>query len=264
MPNPKSYTSILLASAMVVTGFTACDSGKDKKTGSFELRLTDAPLKGVDEVLVTFDEIAVRRCVTKEEDDDDDDDDKGDDKKDDKKGEEDNKDEKEKSSRSGDKSGEKDQSSQDENKKEGEDKDDDKGDDEAETKSPPCVKKRWLVLSDEEMTFDLLKLRDGKTKVMASDEIEAGTYNEVRLKLTKAQLVIGGKKVDLDVPSGMTSGLKVPAVFVIDPEKESSMTVDFDAAKSLKQDGKGDWKLMPVLKAFKPKTKKRGEKNKDD
>lgn len=290
MPNTKFYTSIILTSVLSLTSFSGCGTGDkdDVKKGGFELRLTDAPIDDVESVLVTFDEIAVRRCVTKEESKDAG---KGDKDDEDAKDEKDEKDEKkeresdetttgtedETGSTSGDDTtqestgGSQDDTSTDDTTADDtstDDKDDDqpadKENEEAETESPDCVKEEWKVLSTKEMSFDLLKLRNGKTKRMVSMDLEAGTYNQVRLKLTKAQLVVDGEKLELDVPSGSKSGLKVKAVFVIDEKNNSSMTVDFDAGKSLTRTGKDEWKLQPVLKAFKPtKTKRDPETGKD-
>lgn len=297
MPNTKLYTSILLTTALSLTSFSGCGTGEndDVQKGGFELRLTDAPIDDVESVLVTFDEVAVRRCVTEAESKDGDKDENKDGDKDENKDE--NKDSEKDSSKarqndesttgeedasteettgSSDESTSADDKTGDETKEEDEtggNKDEDKDADkpvddakeEAETKSPKCVKEEWKVLSTKEMSFDLLKLQNGKTKRMVSQDIEAGTYNQLRLKLTKAELVIDGKTVELDVPSGSKSGLKVNAVFVIDAKNNSSMTVDFDAGKSLTRTGDDEWKLRPVLKAFKPvKTKREPEGSKDE
>ena len=91
----------------------------------------------------------------------------------------------------------------------------------------------WIVVSDESQTFDLLTLSNGVTALLGEKELEAGQYGQIRLKIEEAGVVVGGTSFPLDIPSGATSGLKLGGGFVIEPDIETSLIIDFDAARSI-------------------------------
>lgn len=101
----------------------------------------------------------------------------------------------------------------------------------------------FMVLSEEEHEIDLLDLTNGVTLELASVDIDAGTYDEIRLHVVDAEVILkDGTEFDLKIPSGSTSGLKIkiaPAV-TIEEGMESSVLLDFDVSKSFVMQGNMD------------------------
>ncbi len=107
----------------------------------------------------------------------------------------------------------------------------------------------WIVIKGEQQTFDLLTLSNGITSVIGEKQLDPGEYGQIRLKLTKAEVVVGGVTYPLDVPSGSTSGLKLGTGFTIEPGITTEIVVDFDAARSIHTMGnKKEYKLNPMLR----------------
>ncbi|WP_430973592.1 DUF4382 domain-containing protein [Sunxiuqinia rutila] len=98
----------------------------------------------------------------------------------------------------------------------------------------------FLVLSEEEREIDLLDLTHGVTLELASVDIDAGTYDEIRLHVVDAKVLLkDGTEFDLKIPSGSSSGLKIkiaPAV-TIEEGLESTVLLDFDVSKSFVMQG---------------------------
>lgn len=101
----------------------------------------------------------------------------------------------------------------------------------------------FLVLSEEEREIDLLDLTNGVTLELASVDIDAGTYDEIRLHVVDAKVLLkDGTEFDLKIPSGSSSGLKIkiaPAV-TIEEGMESTVLLDFDVSKSFVMQGNMD------------------------
>ena len=116
---------------------------------------------------------------------------------------------------------------------------------------------RWIVVSDLEQGFDLMLLQDGAFDLLAQEELEAGTYTQVRLKITdeedeyeepKTYVKVDGKKYKLTVPSGTRSGLKLTRGFTITADEETVLYLDFDAQRSVNKTGSGKYMLKPTIK----------------
>lgn len=93
----------------------------------------------------------------------------------------------------------------------------------------------FIVISEANIEIDLLKLTNGITEQIASVDLEAGTYNQIRLHVVDATIVLtDGTEFDLKVPSGESSGLKIK----FDPEiqitegQTSDVLLDFDVSRS--------------------------------
>ena len=116
----------------------------------------------------------------------------------------------------------------------------------------------WITISDEEQEFDLMELRDGATEVLGEAELDAGRYNQIRLVLQGNNTIkFEGDETlyDLKIPSGTQSGVKLTGGFYVENGKDTEITVDFDADKSVKEKGGGDtYKLKPTIKIKKVKT----------
>lgn len=101
---------------------------------------------------------------------------------------------------------------------------------------------KFVVLTNEAIDIDLLTLSNGVTELLASLDLEVGTYDMIRMHVTDSKVVLkNGTEYDLKVPSGSSSGLKVK----ISPSMEISngqtadVLLDFDVSKSFV--AKGNW-----------------------
>lgn len=93
----------------------------------------------------------------------------------------------------------------------------------------------YTVLFEGEKVVDLLDLQNGITEELLSMDIEAGSYDLIRLHVTSAEIVLKeGTSFDLKIPSDNTSGLKIKITpeLVIESGVESEVLLDFDLSKS--------------------------------
>ncbi|MDR8389565.1 DUF4382 domain-containing protein [Aliifodinibius sp. S!AR15-10] len=111
---------------------------------------------------------------------------------------------------------------------------------------------KWIDLPVEPMNVNLLELQNGVDTLLASAELEPGSYRELRLMLGgNNNVVIDGSTHDLKVPSGQASGYKIKFKTELEEGEELDVTIDFDASRSVHKAGKsGMFILKPVLKAF--------------
>jgi len=93
----------------------------------------------------------------------------------------------------------------------------------------------FITLSEEEMSFNLLELTNGVTANLVDLELEAGSYDLVRLYVSKASIKLSsGNEYEIHVPSGDKTGIKI----FIDPYIEvtggltSELLLDLDVSKS--------------------------------
>ncbi|MFN8176896.1 MAG: DUF4382 domain-containing protein [bacterium] len=93
----------------------------------------------------------------------------------------------------------------------------------------------FYVLSEEPRTMNLLDLRGGVTELLVQSEVPIGRLDEIRLHVVSATVTLeDGRRFDLDVPSGMQSGLKVfcsPPVDVAG-DLTTELLLDFDVSQS--------------------------------
>lgn len=109
-----------------------------------------------------------------------------------------------------------------------------------------------------EATYNLMDLRNGVTETLASLEVDEGIYNQVRLYISEAEIILKDSSVyDLQVPSGARTGLKI----FISPDIEvnsgitAELLLDMDVSKSFVVQGNpygpGDigFLFKPVIRA---------------
>ena len=99
--------------------------------------------------------------------------------------------------------------------------------------------------------FDILKFRNGRDTLIASENIATGTLKEVRLILepTGNIVIINGVSYDLKTPSGQSSGVKIKVQEELVDGVAYTLLLDFDAAKSIVNTGNGKYILKPVIRA---------------
>ncbi len=114
------------------------------------------------------------------------------------------------------------------------------------------------VVFDQPLSVDLKTLHSGNTEVLLDGEIvPAGRYEWVRLAVNAEfdnvfdSYVIeeGGGQVELRVPSGANSGLKLVSGFTVVAGGESSFVIDWNLREGLVQPaGQQGYKLQPALR----------------
>ena len=105
----------------------------------------------------------------------------------------------------------------------------------------------WITLiEDEEITFDLLEYRDGKTLNLASVVIAAATYNKIRMYVSEANAFYPEapeNPVPLRVPPG-----KIDVITEFELEEGGTRIVTIDMEPNWVAISKSN-NLRPVLKA---------------
>ena len=93
-----------------------------------------------------------------------------------------------------------------------------------------------VLYEGEGKVFDLLDLQNGITEELANVDLDAGSYDLIRMHVTKAEVVLkdGLATFDLKIPSGSTSGIKIKITpeLLIESGVESTIVLDFDVSKS--------------------------------
>lgn len=89
--------------------------------------------------------------------------------------------------------------------------------------------------SQDTTTIDLLSLRNGVMESLASREVVPGNYDQLRLYIDRASLLLkDGRTSTLKVPGGPQSGLKIlfdPSIR-IQPGMVANVMLDFDLSRS--------------------------------
>ena len=105
----------------------------------------------------------------------------------------------------------------------------------------------WTTLSTNAGVYDLLTLQNGKDTLLAKGTLAAQTVKQIRFVLgTDNSVEIGSLTYPLTIPSGAESGLKINLNKELRSALES-VTIDFDAAASVHDEGNGSYTLRPVL-----------------
>jgi len=127
----------------------------------------------------------------------------------------------------------------------------------------------WETVVMPGQTYNLLELVNGVIVTLGVGELEAGQYGQMRLLLgdlpeTPALNILDDphpyanylidaedNAIELKVPSGYQSGIKIVRGFTIAAAQATELILDFDAVKSVVQAGKsGKWLLKPTIKVL--------------
>ncbi len=135
---------------------------------------------------------------------------------------------------------------EEENENEGEEDDRMLGDDHDDDEDDEGM---WIVVDIEPQVYDILQLQNGAEALLAETRIEAGELEEIRVILgDNNKIVIDGDTLDLKVPSGSSSGLKIKVDAEIEAGEFYDVVIDFVASKSIVKKGNGKYILKPVIK----------------
>lgn len=113
----------------------------------------------------------------------------------------------------------------------------------------------WIVIGEPEQHFDLLQLTNGNFEVLGSEQLETGTYSQIRLIVNRDNnfVIENGEEKSLFVPSGSETGVKLNLHEVIEEGNELVLLLDFDVNKSIVKPGQSnqpaEYLLKPVIRA---------------
>jgi len=122
---------------------------------------------------------------------------------------------------------------------------------------------RWISIFDDPENPVRFNLKEivGVEEFVCSQEVDAGTYTQLRMHITEATIV---EKIDEDVfmdhdafvPSGR---LKFVRPFTIEDGEIKGLVLDFDGDRSLNVTGAGQYMLKPVVMLLVPEGKGKPE-----
>lgn len=114
----------------------------------------------------------------------------------------------------------------------------------------------WVSLEVEKGVYDLLKLTNGLDTLLGSAEIPAGKISQIRLVLGNNNTIKeDGEIKSLSTPSAQQSGLKLKLNAELQEGVTYTITLDFDAARSIVKAGNsGKYNLKPVIRALEEAT----------
>jgi len=110
-----------------------------------------------------------------------------------------------------------------------------------------------LPLASGPANFNLLEFTNGMDTLLSSVELPAGKISQLRLVLADNNtIVVNGvaEPLPLQVPSGSESGLKFNIHADLIEGIEYKLWIDFDAARSVVENGSGGYILKPVIRTF--------------
>lgn len=108
----------------------------------------------------------------------------------------------------------------------------------------------WVTIMDQQMKINLLELTNGNRITLGSEQLEAGTYSQIRLILGDDNTVtVDGQTHPLQTPSAQQSGLKLNVDAEVEDGATYTLLIDFDVARSIVEKGNGGYLLKPVLRA---------------
>ena len=107
----------------------------------------------------------------------------------------------------------------------------------------------WRVINGELASYDLLKLINGVSQVIASTEIPEGKYDAIRIIMEGSHVWIGEKYELLNLPNHVAGGFVLQYPITITAGELFELILDFDAYRSIKQTGPEEYQLDPSIRA---------------
>ncbi|MDO8522858.1 MAG: DUF4382 domain-containing protein [bacterium] len=103
----------------------------------------------------------------------------------------------------------------------------------------------WVTVSSGTKQYDLLVLKQsGAIALLADINLPIGTYNQIRLTISKVEVTANGKIQEAKLPSNT---LKIVGRLVVEEGETATAVLDFKADKSLHATGNGKFILAPVV-----------------
>ncbi len=103
--------------------------------------------------------------------------------------------------------------------------------------------------------YNLLNFRNGLDTLMTNADIPAGRITQMRMILgTQNSVTVKGVNYPLSTPSAQQSGLKFNLQADLVANGSYAFWIDFDAGKSVVEQGNGDYSLKPVIRTYTQQT----------
>jgi hypothetical protein len=102
----------------------------------------------------------------------------------------------------------------------------------------------WITLLENPPAFDLLQIA-GIQSLLGTANVTSGNYTQVRVAITEVTVTINGEQKKAAVPSDK---LKFVGNITVAAGAVTSISLDFDAGKSIVVKGNGEVSLKPVVK----------------
>ncbi len=113
----------------------------------------------------------------------------------------------------------------------------------------------WVTICDSTVNVNIMDLTNGKTHLLGSNNIDAGTYDQIRMILgTNNTVTMGGMTYPITIPSGTQTGIKINTNMTINAGENFNLLLDFNAAQSVHMTGNGNFMLKPVIHAVEVQT----------
>jgi hypothetical protein len=99
--------------------------------------------------------------------------------------------------------------------------------------------------------YNLLDFNNGLDTLIADATLPSGQISQMRLILgPNNSVIVNGTTYPLATPSAQQSGLKFNIKQQLDPGAVYHMWIDFDAGKSVVEQGNGTYSLKPVIRTY--------------
>lgn len=95
------------------------------------------------------------------------------------------------------------------------------------------IDSQWITIRTDTITVNLLEFSNGRSFELAAENVPAGHYTQIRLKIVAAEVVVNGVAHPVFVPSGAQTGLKLIGQFTIVEGETLELMLDFDARRSI-------------------------------
>lgn len=102
----------------------------------------------------------------------------------------------------------------------------------------------WYTIVNESRTYDLINIT-GVKEFFGSANLSAGMYTQIRLTVDSCVITVNGTQYNCTVPSG---AIKLIKPFLIKANQTTTLTMDFDAQKSITEKGNHKYVFTPVIK----------------
>lgn len=99
--------------------------------------------------------------------------------------------------------------------------------------------------------YNLLAFSNGLDTLLADLELPEGQLSQIRLILgNNNHVVVAGDTIPLQTPSAQQSGLKLNVQYELLADIDYKFILDFDAGRSIVQQGNGNYSLKPVIRVI--------------
>lgn len=100
--------------------------------------------------------------------------------------------------------------------------------------------------------YDLLTLQNGiDTNMVQLTQLSAGKITQMRLVLgSNNSVMVNNVLYPMTVPSGSETGIKIPGPISVVANATTQVIIDFDASKSVNEQGNNEYQLKPVIQVL--------------